>query len=70
MGLNQSFVTQWDKTAKTIMEFDRTISKENVHGAIQKMFEHQIPNIDDFVWACREAAKYFRGLPNHVDVTV
>ncbi|CAL6084191.1 Serine/threonine-protein_phosphatase [Hexamita inflata] len=70
MGLNQSFITEWDKMPKTIMEFDRNITKESVMQTIQQMRNHQIPSIDDFCWACREATKFFRALPNHVDVTV
>lgn len=34
------------------------------------MADHQIPSIEDFCWACREATKKLKQLPNHVDVNV
>lgn len=71
MGINQSFVTEWDSVPKQIMRFDHSnLTRDAAISAIKQLFDHQIPSIDDFCWACREATKILRTLPNQVDVTV
>ncbi|KAH0574325.1 Serine/threonine-protein phosphatase [Spironucleus salmonicida] len=68
MGVSHSFITEWDNSPKEIMEFARVIDQDNVLKSFNDMVNHQIPNLDDFCWACTQAAAHFKKFPNYVQI--
>jgi len=68
MGVTHSFVTEWDNAPKTVTSFPRDHTPETARNAFLAMQNHAIPTIEDFVWACEEAAERFNTMPNLVEV--
>ncbi|CAL6089107.1 Serine/threonine-protein_phosphatase [Hexamita inflata] len=68
MGSQYSYTTEWDKRPKSIMQFDRKISKQSVREVFDQLLNDQIPSLEDFQWVITQAAQYFKTLPNHVQL--
>eukprot|EP00768_Dysnectes_brevis_P001501 gnl/Dysnectes_brevis/1393_a1569_4147.p1 GENE.gnl/Dysnectes_brevis/1393_a1569_4147~~gnl/Dysnectes_brevis/1393_a1569_4147.p1 ORF type:complete len:393 (-),score=123.69 gnl/Dysnectes_brevis/1393_a1569_4147:124-1302(-) len=71
MGVQHSFVSTWDKQAKTVIPALKHSSKPNRDEAIalyNKCFNHGIPSIEEFNTIITEAAKTFNARPNVVNI--
>lgn len=68
MGAANSFITEWDNAPKVVTEFERKTTPEAARAAFRSLMAHQIPNTDDYSWACREAAKVINLLPNLIEI--
>ena len=53
---------------KQLLPFGRSITRDTVMAYFEHMRTHKIPPLEDFTWACLQAAAHFKKLPNWVQV--
>ncbi|CAL6056950.1 Serine/threonine-protein_phosphatase [Hexamita inflata] len=66
----QEFYSQWDHVVKKVTQFDLSFSEESLETNFNKLLNHEIPSMEQFLHVCQLATKYFRQFENVVDVEI
>ncbi|CAL6035073.1 Serine/threonine-protein_phosphatase [Hexamita inflata] len=62
--------THWDKVVKKVTHFDLDFSDMSIQTNFNKLMNHEIPSMDQFITVCQMATRYLSEYQNVVDVDI
>ncbi|CAL6015542.1 Serine/threonine-protein_phosphatase [Hexamita inflata] len=62
--------THWDKVVKKVTHFDLDFSDKSIQTNFNKLMNHEIPSLDQFITICQMATRYLSEYQNVVDVKI
>ncbi|CAL6076081.1 Serine/threonine-protein_phosphatase [Hexamita inflata] len=62
--------THWDKVVKKVTHFDLDFSDKSIQTNFNKLMNHEIPSLDQFITICQMATRYLSEYQNVVDVDI
>ncbi|CAL5998095.1 Serine/threonine-protein_phosphatase [Hexamita inflata] len=62
--------THWDKVVKKVTHFDLDFSDMSIKTNFNKLMNHEIPSMDQFITVCQMATRYLSEYQNVVDVDI